>query len=77
MGFAQVVHLGGPTTILLSCHVILVAIVVQNYFVLVFMGYRMIIAQHVAKWGIAQIWLCENKYQVGDVSHHFARCWLP
>ena len=47
----------------------LVAIVLQNSFVLVFMGYRTIIARYVAKWGIAQIRLCETKYQEG-VSHH-------
>ena len=34
------------------------------------MGYRTIIARYVAKWGIAQMCLCETKYQRG-VSHHF------
>ena len=34
------------------------------------MGYRTIIARYVAKWGIAQMCLCETKYQ-GRVSHHF------
>ena len=34
------------------------------------MGYRTIIARYVAKWGIAQMCLCETKYQ-GGVSHHF------
>ena len=48
----------------------LVAIVSQNYFVLVFVGYRTIIARYVAKWGIAQMCLCETKCQ-GGVSHHF------
>ena len=38
--------------------------------VLVFVGYRTIIARYVAKWGIAQMCLCETKYQRG-VSHHF------
>ena len=33
------------------------------------MGYRTIIARYVAKWGIAQMCLCETKYQ-GGVSHH-------
>ena len=53
-----------------SYRAILVAIVSQNYFVLVFMGYRTIIARYVAKWGIAQVCLCKTKYQ-GGVSHHF------
>ena len=34
------------------------------------MGYCTIIARYVAKWGIAQMCLCETKYQ-GGVSHHF------
>ena len=33
-------------------------------------GYRTVIARCVAKWGIAQMCLCETKYQ-GGVSHHF------
>ena len=48
----------------------LVAIVSQNSFGLVFMGYRTVIARYVAKWGIAQMCLCKAKYQ-GGVSHHF------
>ena len=48
----------------------LAAIVSQNSFVLVFVGYRTIIARYVAKWGIAQMCLCETKYQ-GEVSHQF------
>ena len=52
-----------------SYHAILVAIVWQNFFVLVFMGYRTLIARYVAKWGIAQMCLCETKYQEG-ASHH-------
>ena len=48
----------------------LAAIVAQNSFVLVFMGYRTIIARYVAKWGIAQMCLCEAKYQ-GGASHQF------
>ena len=28
-----------------------------------FVGYRTIIARYVAKWGIAQLCLCETKYQ--------------
>ena len=46
-----------------SYRAILVAIVSQNVFVLVFMGYRTIIARYVAKWGIAQMCLCKTKYQ--------------
>ena len=53
-----------------SYRAILAAIVSQNNFVLVFMGYRTIIARYVAKWGIAQMRLCETKYQ-GGVSHRF------
>ena len=50
---------------------ILVAIVSQNSFVLVFMGYRTTIAQYVAKRGIAQMCMCKTKCQGGGVSHHF------
>ena len=46
----------------------LVAIVSQFFFVLVFVGYRTIIARYVAKWGIAQMCLCETMCQEG-VSH--------
>ena len=53
-----------------SYRAILAAIVSQNFFVLVFMGYHTIIARYVAKWGIAQMCLCKIKYQ-GGVSHHF------
>ena len=48
----------------------LVAIVSQDSFVLVYMGYRTIIARYVAKWGVAEMCMCETKYQ-GVVSHHF------
>ena len=51
-----------------SYRAILVAIVSQNYFVLVFMGYRTIIARYVAKWGIAQMFLCETKYPSGGIA---------
>ena len=57
-----------------SHRAILVAIVSQNPFVLVFMGgggYRTIIARYVARWGIAQMCLRKTKYQGGGVSHHF------
>ena len=53
-----------------SYRAILVAIVSQNSFAFVFMGYRTLVAQYVAKWGIAQMCLCETKYERG-VSHHF------
>ena len=36
---------------------------------LVFVGYRIVIARYVAKWGIAQMRLCETKHPAG-VSHH-------
>ena len=48
-----------------SYRAMLVAIVSQNSFVLVFMGYRTSLARYVAKWGIAQMCLCEAKYQGG------------
>ena len=54
-----------------SYRAILVAIVSQNSFVLVLMGYRTIIARYVAKWGIAQVGLCETKCRGGGGSHHF------
>ena len=52
-----------------SYRAMLVAIASQNLFVLVFMGYRTIIARYVAKRGISQMSRCEAKYQ-GRVSHH-------
>ena len=42
---------------------ILVAIVSQNSLVLVFVGSCTIISRYVAKWGIAQMCLCETKYK--------------
>ena len=44
---------------------ILVAIVSQNAFVLIFLGYRTLIARYVAKWGIAQMCLCELSTKAG------------
>ena len=52
-----------------SYRAILAAIVSQNSFVLVFMGYRTLTARYVAKWGIAHMRPCETSYQ-GGVSHH-------
>ena len=37
---------------------------------LVFVGYHTILARYVAKWGIAQMCLCETSAG-GGVSHHF------
>ena len=54
-----------------SYRAMLVAIVSQNSLVLVLMGYRTIIARYVAKWGIAQVCLCETKCQGGGGSQHF------
>ena len=51
-----------------SYRAILSAIVSQNDFVLVFLGYRTSIARYVAKWGIALICLCKKRHQAG-VSH--------
>ena len=48
-----------------SYRAMFVAIVSQNSFVLVLMGYRTIIARYVAKWGIAQMCLCKTKCQGG------------
>ena len=53
-----------------SYRAILVAIVSQNSFVLVFVGYRAIIARYVAKWGIAQTYRVKLSTK-GEVSHHF------
>ena len=44
---------------------------IANSFVLSLMGYRTIIARYVAKWGIAQMGLCEIKYKGRGVLHHF------
>ena len=67
----------------LSYRAMLVAIVSQNSFVLVFMGHRAIIVRYVAKWGIAQLsrdtlqngvshrCACVKLSAWGGVSHHF------
>ena len=60
-----------------SYRAILVAIVSQNYFVLVFVGYRTIIARYVAKRGIAQMRLCETKYQRGGIAPSWGSANLP
>ena len=44
---------------------------IANCSVFVFMGYRTSIARYVARWGIAQMCLCETKDQAGGASHHF------
>ena len=44
---------------------------------LVFMGYRTIIARYVAKWGIAQMCLCEMKYQGGGIAPFWGNANLP
>ena len=44
---------------------VLLAIVSQNYFVVVFVGNRTIIARYVGKWGIAQMCLYETKCEGG------------
>ena len=43
----------------------LVAIVSQDSFLLVLMGYRTIAVRYVGQWGLAQMCLCENKHQGG------------
>ena len=40
----------------------------QNSFVLVFTGYRAILTRFGAKWGIAEMCLCETKYQGGVIA---------
>ena len=60
-----------------SYRAILAAIVSQNYFVLVFVGYRTIIERYVAKWGIAQMCLCETKYQGGGIAPFWGSANLP
>ena len=52
-----------------SYRAILVAMVLQNYFVLVFVGYRTNIARYVAKRGIAGC-ACVKLSTKGGVSHH-------
>ena len=53
------------------------ACVKQNSFVLVFMGYRTIIARYVAKWGIAQMCLCKTKYPEGGIAPFWGSANLP
>ena len=55
-----------------SYRAILAATVSQQYFVLVFMGYRTTIARHIAKWGIEQTCLCETKFRKILVSVKFS-----
>ena len=44
---------------------------------LFFMEYHTIIARYVAKWGIAQMCLCETKYQRGGVAPIWGTANLP
>ena len=44
---------------------------------LVFGGYRTIIARYVAEWGIAQMCLCETKYQGGGIAPFQGSANLP
>ena len=44
---------------------------------LVFVGYRTIIARYVAQWGIAQMRLCETKYQGGGIAPFWGSANLP
>ena len=61
-----------------SYSVMLLAIVPQkNYFVLCFMAYRTAIARYVAKWGIAQMCLCETKNQRGGYRTILWECSAP
>ena len=49
-------------------NVAMIAQMTQSPFVLVSMGCRTSVAQYVAKWGIAQMCLCETKYQGGGIA---------
>ena len=60
-----------------SYRAILVAIVSRNPFVLVFVGYRTIFARYVTKRGIAQMCLCETKYQGGVIAPSGGSATLP
>ena len=60
-----------------SYRAILVAIVSQNFLVLVFMGYRTFIARYVAKWGIAGMCLCKIKCQGGGIASFWGSATLP
>ena len=44
---------------------------------LVFLGYRTIIARYVAKWGIAQMCLRDTKYQGGGIAPFWGSADLP
>ena len=57
---------------------ILAAIVSQNSFVLVFFGVsHNYLARYVAKWGIAQMCLCETKYQGRGIAPYWGSANLP
>ena len=43
-----------------SYRMILAALLLQNWLVFVFVGYRKIVARYVAKWGIPQMCLCKT-----------------
>ena len=60
-----------------SYRAILVAIVSQNPFVLVFVGFRTIIARYGVKRGVAQMCLCETKYQGGGYRTMLGSADLP
>ena len=60
-----------------SYRAILVAIVSQNSSVLVFMGYRTLIAQYVAKCGIEQMCLCDTKCQGGGIAPYWGSAHFP
>ena len=50
------------------------AIVSQNSFVRLLLGYRASIARYVAEWGIALICLCRTKHK-GGYSTPLGECW--
>ena len=58
--FQEICRLRGPAAILFISRDTCSDSVSQEYSVPVFMGYRTIIARYVAKWGIAQMCLCET-----------------
>ena len=60
-----------------SNRAMLVAIVSQISLVFIFMGYRTISTRYVAKWGIAQMCLCESNHQGEGITLFLGSAKLP
>ena len=69
--------LRGPVAILFISRDICSDSIAKLSLVLVFVGYRTIIARYVAKWGIAQMCLCQTKYQGGGIALFWGSANLP